>query len=83
MAKAVTIEKTIENTLVSNGLNPERVNQKLPAIRGILFYHPKQNLLLSEKTLDRYIHEIVEDGTIHSTPYRNILKAVNKYDLIL
>lgn len=58
------------------------VDLRLREIRGILFCHPKRPLLLSEKGLALYGNEIETNGTRQSTPYHQVVRAIQNYDIV-
>jgi len=83
LERAVPIERNIEAALCFDGYSPEQIRGRITEIRGILFAHPTRMLLLSEQTLDRYLHEIQTNGTRQSTPYMRLVRAIRNSDLIL
>lgn len=83
LEKAVLLEKKIEAALVFDGYAPDQILFRIDQIRGILFLHPTRSILLSERTLDRYLHEIEIHGTRQSVPYTRVVRAVQRADLLL
>lgn len=83
LERAVPIERNIEAALVFDGYDPDRIRGRISEIRGILFTHPTRVLLLSEQTLDSYLHEIQTNGTRQSVPYMRVVRAIRNRNLIL
>ena len=83
LEKAVLLEKKIEAALVFDGYAPDQILFRIDQIRGILFLHPTRSILLSERTLDRYLHEIEIHGTRQSVPYTRVVRAIHNHDLLL
>jgi hypothetical protein len=83
LERCVPIEKKIEAALVFDGYAPDRIRGQIGQIRPILFSHPTRVLLLSEGTLERYLDEIQTNGTRQSTPYRRVVRAIRKHNLML
>ena len=81
LERQVPIEIKIEAALVDDGYNREDILRKRAAIRGILFNRGVN--ALSERTLDEYLGQIERNGTRRSTPYRNVSRAIQNFDLIL
>ena len=62
--RSVPIERHIEVVLVVDGYDSHRIRFRIIEIREILFSHlTRYDLFLSERTLDRYLHEIHNNGT--------------------
>ena len=79
--RSVPIERHIEAALVADGYNPERVRSRIWEIRGLLFTHPTRHLLLTERTLTRYLMDTF--GTRRSFPYQRVIRAIRDFRLIL
>jgi hypothetical protein len=83
LEKQLDIETKVEAALVYDGYDPRRILANMPEIRGVLFNHPTRGMALSERTLDRYLREINESGTRHSTPYLRIVGEIHRENLSL
>lgn len=83
LERALPIERNIEAALILDGYAPQRIRLRINSIRRILFSHPKKTVLLSEKTLEHYLSEIDTFGTRDSTPYKQVLRAIRNYDIVL
>ena len=82
--RSVPIERHIEAALVADGYDPHRIRFRIREIRELLFSHPtRYDLLLSERTLDRYLDEIHNNGTRQSHPYQRVVRAIESFRLIL
>lgn len=83
LKKAVLLEKKIEAALVFDGYDRDVIFLNRNQIRGFLFLHPTRALLLSERTLDRYLNEIKINGTRQSVPYTRVVRAIRNQHLLL
>lgn len=83
LKKAVLLEKKIEAALVFDGYDRDVIFLNRNQIRGFLFLHPTRALLLSERTLDRYLNEIQINGTRQSVPYTRVVRAIRNQHLLL
>lgn len=83
LQKAVLLEKKIEAALVFDGYDRNVILLQRHHIRGFLFLHPTRALVLSERTLDRYLNEIQINGTRQSVPYTRVVRAIRNQHIIL
>lgn len=79
--RAVPIEKHVEAALVLDGHDPHQIRLHIRDIRHVLFIY--RNHPLSAQALDKYLHEILTQGTRESTPYRRVSAAIQNYDIRL
>lgn len=83
LERAVPIERHVEAALVGDGYAPDQIRLRISQIREILFAHPTRMLLLSERTLARYLNELETNGTRQSIPYRRVVRAIRNHDISL
>jgi hypothetical protein len=77
----VIVERDVEAALVHDGFRPNSILAHYREIRGIL--HSPRGQPLSERTYNSYVTQIRLEGTRQSIPYRRILRAIQRYDLLL
>nr|UJP68227.1 Cytochrome c maturation subunit Fc1 [Ipomoea pes-caprae] len=77
----VVVERHIEAALVADGFHPNSIMARFREIRG--YIHSPQGELLSPRTYESYVTQIMERGTRQSVPYRRILRAIQNYDILL
>lgn len=75
------VERSVEAALVSDGFPPQAIVDQYRDIRGVL--HSPQGRLLGVRTYESYVTQIMESGTRESVPYRRVLSAINRCDLLL
>lgn len=75
------IEKKIEKALLSDGYSRDSLLAKRHQIRAILFY--PRGSPLSKKTYGKYLFNMNNYGTHRTLPYKRILDALARLDLIL
>ncbi|CDP17410.1 unnamed protein product [Coffea canephora] len=81
LASQIVIEKRVEEALVSDGFNSERILAKRSDIRSFMFYpHGK---LLSKNTYLQHAWSIDNLGTRDSVPYERVIKAIKSCSLSL
>jgi len=74
------VERSVEAALVSDGFPAQAVVDQYRDIRGVL--HSPQGRLLSVRTYESYVTQILERGTRESVPYRRVLRAIARYDIL-
>nr|YP_010274244.1 Cytochrome c maturation subunit Fc1 [Calystegia soldanella]UJP67883.1 Cytochrome c maturation subunit Fc1 [Calystegia soldanella] len=77
----VVVERHIEAALVDDGFHPNSIMARFREIRG--YIHSPRGELLSRRTYESYVTQIMERGTRQSVPYRRILRAIQNYDILL
>jgi len=75
------IERSIEASLVHDGIPIASLWRNLNLLRAVLFY--PRGTPLSRATLARYIQQIARNGTRQSTPYRRVYRAIRNHELFL
>jgi len=75
------VERHIEAALVDDGYSPNSIIARYPEIRGLI--HSPQGRLMTQNTYNSYLTQIREQGTRQSVPYRRVITAIRRLDLLL
>jgi hypothetical protein len=75
------VERSVEAALVDDGFHPGSIVGRYRDIRGLL--HSPQGQLLGVRTYESYVTQIMGLGTRESVPYRRVLRAIDRCDLLL
>lgn len=82
LPKQILVEKKIEAALVYDGFPPQSILARAPDIRSLLFYNGNGKPF-SVSTLNNYLDIIERKGTRESLPYKKVLKAIKKFDILM
>lgn len=77
----VIVERHVEAALIHDGFNANSILAHYREIRGLL--HSPRGQPLSERTYHTYVTQIRSEGTRQSLPYRRIIRALERRDLLL
>nr|YP_010944233.1 ATPase subunit 1 [Synotis nagensium]WLW15869.1 ATPase subunit 1 [Synotis nagensium] len=75
------VERYVEAALVDDGFHPRAILRRYHEIRSVL--HSPQGQLLGVRAYESYLSQIREHGTRDSVPYRRVLRAIDRCDLLL
>lgn len=81
MEAQAVVERAVEAALVHDGFSPLSILAHYREIRGLL--HSPRGEPLSERTYHAYVTQIREEGTRQSIPYRRIVRAIQRYEILL
>jgi hypothetical protein len=74
------VERYVEAALVDDGFHPQAILEQYRDIRGSI--HSPQGRLLDVRTYESYVTQIREHGTRESVPYRRVLRAIHRSDIL-
>lgn len=81
ISNQVIVERRVEAALVADGFHPLSILDRYRDIRHYL--HSPQGELMTPRTYQSYVNQIMEHGTRQSLPYQRVIRAIHHSHILL